>query len=136
MAALLLIGGSLTQLKAQKTVVVTNDKTGWHKIAETKVDFSKDRDEVTITGADRFAKVQIKVTDAPVEFFEMEVFYESGQSQLVPIKTLIKKNGESRIIDLNGGERNLKSVVLKYKTIPNYKEKHAHVEIWGKKTNA
>lgn len=136
MAALLVIGGSLTQLNAQKTVVVTNDETGWQKIGETKVDFSKDRDEVTILGADKFAKLKLKVTDAPVEFFEMEVFYENGRNQVVPIKTLIKKSGESKVIDLDGGERNIKSIVLKYKTIANYKDVNARVEIWGKKTNA
>lgn len=136
MAALLLIGGSLTHLNAQKAVVVSNDETGWQKIGETKVDFSKERDDVVILGADKFAKIKLRVTDAPVEFFEVEIFFENGKSQVVSIKTLIKKSGETRVIDLDGGERNLKVVILKYKTIPNYKEVNAHVEIWGKKTNA
>jgi len=43
--------------------------------------------------------------------------------------------GESRVIDLNGGERNLKKIVFVYKTLPNRKDEKAHVEIWGLKTN-
>ena len=66
----------------------------------------------------------------------MEVFYESGDTQKMDINMPIKLKGESRILDLNGGERNLKKIVFVYKTLPNRKDKKAHVEIWGLKTNA
>jgi hypothetical protein len=121
---------------AQPTAIVTSDKTGWHKIAETTVDFKKDRDEVTILGADRFAKIKIKATDAPLELMDLEIFYESGDIQKVPVRSPIEKMGESRVIDLTGGEHDLTKVVLVYKTLPNAKDEKAHLEIWGLKTNA
>lgn len=135
LAAMLAFGTGYTALKAQQPAVVISDKTGWHKIGETKVDFTKDRDEVLVMGADKFATMKFKVTDAPIDITDVEIFYESGDNQKVNLGSAIKAPGESRAIDLNGGERRIKKIVLMYKTIPNYKDKKAHVEIWGNKTN-
>lgn len=134
--AVLALTAGYTEMKAQQPAVVVSDKTGWHKIGETKVDFTKEREEVIVMGADKFASIKFKVTEAPIDLTSIEVFYESGDNQMVSIGYPIKAPGESRLIDLNGGERSIKKIVLMYKTIPNYKDKKAHVEIWGNKTNA
>ncbi|HYV94281.1 MAG TPA: hypothetical protein VE978_21080 [Chitinophagales bacterium] len=119
-----------------KPAVITNDNTGWHKIAETVVDFKKDRDEIVVMGADRFAAIKFKVTDASIELQDLEVYFESGDKQDIQVRTAIARGGESRVIDLNGGERSLKKIVFVYKTVPNQREEKAHLEIWGLKTNA
>lgn len=134
--AVLALTAGYTELKAQQPAVVVSDKTGWHKIGETKVDFTKEKEEVIVMGADKFASIKFKVTEAPIDLTSIEVFYESGDNQMVNIGYPIKSPGESRLIALNGGERSIKKIVLMYKTIPNYKDKKAHVEIWGNKTNA
>jgi hypothetical protein len=120
---------------AQVPKVVTSDKKGWHKIGETTVDFTKERDEVVVLGANRFSAIRLKVADAPIDMIAAEAYYESGDKQDLKCPWSIKAPGESDLINLNGGERSLKKIVLIYKTIPNYKDKHAHVEIWGLKTN-
>lgn len=134
--AILALSAGYSEMQAQQPAVVVSDKTGWHKIGETKVDFTKDKDEVIVMGSDRFATIKFKVTDAPIEITDIEVYYESGDNQKITLGTAIKSPGESRVIDLNGGERAVKKIVFMYKTIPNYKDKKAHVEIWGNKTNA
>jgi hypothetical protein len=122
--------------KAQKPAVVVSDKTGWHKIGETKVDFEKDHDEVMVMMADRFAALKFKVTDAPLELVDLDVFFEDGTSKNVTIGYAIKNPGESsRVIDLPGSEQSIKKIAFRYKTMPNRKEKKAQVEIWGMKTN-
>ncbi len=132
---LLAVAGCYGAAMAQKPAMVVSDKTGWHKIGETTVDFTKDRDEVMVLIADRFAELKFKVTDAPIDLIDVEIFYESGDSQNVKIGYPIKSPGESRTINLNGGERSLKKIVFTYKTLANAKDKKAHVEIWGLKTN-
>ena len=43
---------------------------------------------------------------------------------------------ESREIDIDGpGERKLDRIIFRYRTLENRKDKKAHVEIWGRKTN-
>ena len=135
-AIIMILAGSFGAVSAQKTEVITSDKAGWHKIGETTVDFSRDRDEIKVMGADRFATVQFKVTDAPIELIAMEVYFESGDKQDIKINMAVKAPGESRMIDLNGGERSLKKIVFIYKTLPNMKDAKAHVELWGMKTNS
>ncbi|MGV3629795.1 MAG: hypothetical protein ACO1O6_01240 [Bacteroidota bacterium] len=132
---LLAIAGSYTTAYAQTPKVVVSDKTGWHKIGEVTVNFERDRDEVLVMGADKFAQIQFKVTEAPVDLQQMVVYYENGDKQPISIRQSVKAPGESRVIDLNGGERTIKKIVFEYKTLPNRKDEKAHVEIWGLKTN-
>ncbi len=132
---LLAIVGMNNSAMAQNPKVVVSDKKGWHKIGETTVDFAKDRDEILVIGADRFASLIFKVTEAPVNLIDIEVFYESGDNQKVNINFPIKVAGQSKEIDLNGGERSIKKIVFVYKTLPNRKDVKAQVEIWGLKTN-
>jgi hypothetical protein len=121
---------------AQSTKVVLSDAKGWHKIGETTVDFTKDRDEVMIVGADKFAALIFKVDETPIEIMDIEVIYESGESQKAQINYAIKAPGQSKEITLNGGERSIKKILFVYKTLPNRKDIKGHVEIWGLKTNA
>lgn len=132
---LLAITGSFGIATAQKTAVMVSDKTGWHKIGETTVNFQKETDEILVLVADRFASIKFKVMEAPINLMDLEIYYESGDKQVVKINSPIKEKGESRVIDLNGGERNLKKIVFVYQTLPNRKDVKAHVEVWGLKTN-
>ncbi len=126
---------SIGMTKAQTPAVMVSDKTGWHEIGTVTVDFKRDRDEISVIGADRFAAIQFRVQDAPIDLMDLEVYYESGDKQDIIVRTPIKANGTSRVIDLNGGERNLKKIVFVYKTLPNVKDEKAQVTIWGLKTN-
>jgi len=118
-----------------QTKIVVSDKKGWHKIGETTVDFTKDHDEISIAGADRFAALIFKVEDAPINLMEIEIFYESGDNQKVNINFPIKAPGQSKEIELQGGERSIKKIAFVYKTLSNTKDVKAHVEIYGLKTN-
>lgn len=132
---LFLACAGITQTMSAQTKVVLSDKTGWHKIGETTVDFTRDRDEVSVMGANRFAALIFKVEDAPIHIMDIEVYYESGDNQKVNVNYPIKAPGQSKEINLNGGERSIKKIVFVYKTLSNTKDVKAHVEIYGLKTN-
>jgi hypothetical protein len=126
-----------SKITAQQPAVMISDKTGWHKIAETKVNFEKEKDEVAVLIADRFSGLAFHITDASIELFDMEVYFEDGTKKTVKIGDHIKTaGGWSRIIDLPGNEKNIKKIAFTYKTLKNSVNEKAHVEIWGKKTNA
>ena len=124
---------SLSSLRAQKVEVVTNNKPGWHKIGETNVDFKTDKDVVKVWGADKFKALQIKAVDAPVHIENMQVVYENGEPEDIPIRYDFKKGTESRAIDLKGYERKIKEINFVYRTVPNAKDEKAHIEIYGLK---
>jgi hypothetical protein len=113
-----------------------NDKTGWHKIGEMVVSFAKERDEIAVLGADRFAKLKFKVTDAGIMISAMTISYEDGTKQDVPVALTFNAGQESRVIDIPGAEKDIARISFVYKTIGNQAKDKAHLEIWGLKTNA
>ncbi len=127
---------SCTTAFSQKPGVVLSDKEGWHKIGETTVDFKTESDEIMVMGADRFGFVKIKVDDAAIKLESFEIYFESGDKQKVVIGEEIKAPGETRTVQLTGGERSIKKVTFTYKTVPNNMDKKAKVELWGMKTNS
>jgi len=119
---------------AQKPAVVLNDKSGWHKIGETTVNFRTESDEIVIIGADRFISLRFKATDAPVWLSRVELFFDSGDSQKLDLDIKLKAQEESEIIPLEGGERKLKRIAFVYKTLSNPADNRAHIEVFGLKS--
>jgi hypothetical protein len=118
-----------------KPAVVLSDKEGWHKIGETTVNLKEERDEVGVIGADKFAKLKFKIDDASVDLNDMDIYYHDGTKQNVALSTPLRDGKESRIIDIPGGEKAIKRIAFRYKTLPNQGKDKAHVEIWGLKSN-
>ena len=133
---MLVSAGIIEKATAQIPAVVLNDKNGWHKIGNTTVSFKNDHDEILILGSNRFVSIKFKVTDAPIDLENLEIYFRSGDKQVVQFRMSFEAPGESRVIDLNGGERTVKKIVFKYRTLPNYKDVKAHVEVWGLKENS
>jgi hypothetical protein len=129
--ALLLVASHATLL-AQSPKVVVSDKDGWHKIGETRVDFKREIDKIPIVGARRFAALKIKVTDAPINLTSFDVVFDDDTKQSVPVGQEFKAPGETKVVEF-GGEKNIKRVDFKYKTVAG--DDKAHVELWGLKTN-
>ena len=131
----LLVTTGYFRTSAQEPHIIISDKTGWHKIGETTVNFKTETDEILVLGADRFLSVKIKVTDAPIHLVSFVIYFKGGNHQNVKIGKNIKTPGETRMVQLRGGERSIKKITFVYKTISNNKNKRAHVELWGLKRN-
>lgn len=119
----------------KKVKVITNDKTGWQKIGKMTASFKKERDVMIVALADRFASIKIKAMDADIEITDLEVHYEKGDKQDIQVRELIKAGTESRVIDLDGGERSIKKITFVYKTVANANKEKAELVVWGLKTN-
>jgi hypothetical protein len=131
---MLLLIASYANILAQSPKVVISDKDGWHKIVETTVSHDKETDKIQILGANRFASIKIKVTEAPIRLEYFDIHLDNGEVKNVKIVQEIKNEGETSIVNL-GGEKNIKSVDFFYHTIGHAKDKKAHIELWGLKTN-
>ena len=105
---------------------------GWEKLGSKKVNFGLDRDEIFITASEgRFSKMKLKVRHAAVNMHKVTVHYGNGDTQKIAIKNTIRKGGETRVIDLNGGKRVIKKVVFWYDT-KNMANRRATVEVWAR----
>ena len=104
----------------------------WEKLGTRKVKYAIDRDEILVTRMEgRFTAIKIKVKGAPIDMMKCTIHFGNGQSQDVALRNTIPAGGETRVIDIAGGARVIKSVVFWYDT-KNRARKRATVELWGR----
>lgn len=90
----------------------------WKILGRTQAGRTADHDIIVVPGPyDHFRKLKFKVTDAPLQMMRMLVRYDDGgRPENIETRFEIPQGGESRIIDLHGGRRKLKSVEFWYDT--------------------
>lgn len=116
-----------TTLNKNETVAV------WKFIGDKTVSFGVDRDVIhTGNTNDEFRQLKLKVTDGPLKVYDMKVHFDNGEVQDIQLRSLIRKGGESRVIDLNGGIRRLRKIEFWYET-KGFVRGRARVAVWGKK---
>jgi hypothetical protein len=130
-----LLGLLVNSTFAQKPAVVLSNEPGWHKIGEITASFKMEDESIAVLGADKFAAIKLRVTDAPINIVHVQVFYEDGQMEEVDVKNELTAGSETRVIDLAGSDKELKKVAFTYKTLPNQKDEKAHIELYGYKAN-
>jgi hypothetical protein len=87
----------------------------WVYLGQTTVNGQRDYDRIAIGRSEgRFQSIQLRVTGAPVEFQRVVVNYSNGTSEEVEVRDRIPAGGQSRAIDLRGGERAISSVEFRY----------------------
>lgn len=107
-------------------------KRGWELLGSQKVGFLADKDVITVGRKDGdFSKIKLRVKDNEVEFLDVDIVYANGEKDDIKVRSKIRAGGETRDIDLKGGERFIKRVELVYKSKPSFKGQ-ATVELWGK----
>jgi hypothetical protein len=106
-------------LWAQQVVAPRQGNPGsWRALGTTQAKFSADHDAIFVQGPyDFFRAVKFKVTDAPLNLIRMVVRYDDGGApENIDVRYNIPQGGESRVIDLKGGKRKLRSIEFWYDT--------------------
>ncbi len=104
----------------------------WELLGRQSVGFGVDRDVVAVGRQDGdFRKIQLRVKNNEIEMLDLKVVYGNGQSDDIPVREHIRAGGKTRVIDLKGGERFIRSVQLVYRSKPSFKGQ-AVVEVWGR----
>lgn len=107
-------------------------KRNWEFLGSKKVGFLVDKDIIDVGRKDGdFSKIKLLVKGNDVEFMDVDVVYGNGQKDDIRVRNRIRAGGETRAIDLKGGDRFIKRVEFVYKSKPSFKGQ-ATVELWGK----
>jgi hypothetical protein len=120
---------------AQKVVAPRGGAVGsWRLLGQTHARHTADHDAIVIAGPyDFFRRLKFKVTDAPLNMLKMVVrFDDGGLPENIELRFNIPQGGESRIIDLKGASRKLKSVEFWYDT-KGFLNGQADVTLFGQK---
>lgn len=90
-------------------------KQGWEPIGEKVVTDRIDHDTVVVTRAEgTFEAIQLRVKQRAVQFRSMTIHFGNGGTQHVERREVIPAGGKSRVIDVEGGDRTIKTIDFVY----------------------
>jgi hypothetical protein len=103
----------------------------WEFLGQRSVTDRVDHDTIAVTAAEgTFRALKLRVKGRAVQFRDMKIHFASGGDQDVELRHVIPAGGESRVIDVDGRDRAIRSVELWYDT-QSILGKRAEVELYG-----
>ena len=107
---------------------------GWTLLGERRVTDKLDHDTIVVTAArGDFRHLQLRVLERPVQFHKVVVHFGNGESQQLELREVIKAGGRSRVIDLEGHDRVIRSIDLWYDAQSIGRGKGALVRVFGQR---
>ncbi len=104
---------------------------GWTFLGERTVNHAIDRDEIRVGVRDgSFRRIKLLVKRRAITFRDIKVHYANGGVEDVSLRRQIPAGGETRAIDLNGQNRIIEKVVLRYNT-RRARGQRAIVQLYG-----
>jgi hypothetical protein len=104
----------------------------WEYLGLRKVNKSFDRDEIAVTGIEgSFNALKLQVKYRAITMYDMKVHYRNGSVEDIKLRVHIPAGGESRVIDLRGGNRVITKVVFRYETKAD-RGKRAELRLFGR----
>jgi len=111
------------------------DSKGWVKLGEREVNGKVDRDRIEIGSHDgKFTKLTLYVEHSDLELLDFEITFGNKEKFHPEVRHVFKEGSRTRVIDLPGDERMIKSIDLTYKNLPG--GGRARVEVWGWRAEA
>ncbi len=88
---------------------------GWERIGEATVNDALDHDTIPVTAAQgTFKAIQIHVLGHAVQFRSVKIHFGNGDVQNVELRSVIRAGGSSRVIDVEGADRVIRSIEFLY----------------------
>jgi hypothetical protein len=115
---------------SRRTVAI---EEGWEIIAERKVNFIKDKDEVIIESRNQFTAIKFKVEDRDIRLNGLKVVFDNGDKLEPSLDVIIPANKESRIIELAQDGRRIDKIEFQYRTTGSLLQGRANVLMFGKR---
>jgi hypothetical protein len=104
----------------------------WEKIGERSVRLIGDRDVIPVTALrGDFRRIKLRVTGNGVFINEVIVNFALGGADRLNVRSFIRAGGETRVLNLRGRDRVIRSVLMIYRSVPNSKGR-ATVKVYGR----
>jgi hypothetical protein len=114
-------------------VCSSSARAQWDDLGSKEVTDRAESDVFHLATEGQFRALRIRVARAPVRFYRMEVTYGNGEKDTIELRSLIRAGGSSRVIDLKGRDRFLRSVKFWYEAASLGRGRRATVTLYGRK---
>jgi hypothetical protein len=106
---------------------------GWKFLGERTVSDAVDHDVIAVGASEGdLTALQVRVKGHAVQFRSMKVHFANGETQEIEMRDVIRAGGSSRVIDLEGKDRVVKSVEFRYDA-QTVKGRRALVRLFGRR---
>lgn len=103
-------------------------------LGEQDVDFKVDHDTINVRNHEgSFRALYFSVEENDIELFNLVVDFGNGEKQMINSRLIFREGSRSRLIDLNGRDRRIKSIQFTYKTVGTWRGGKARVVVYGVK---
>ncbi|HWO01552.1 MAG TPA: hypothetical protein VNS63_19995 [Blastocatellia bacterium] len=103
----------------------------WEYLGQAHVDGNSDHDKISVKADGTFRAIQMEVQDGAIDFIRVVVHFENGGNYDVPVRYRVPSGGRTRVIDLPGDRRDIRSVELWYQKA-NWKRRPI-VKLYGRR---
>lgn len=105
----------------------------WVFLGQRHVNDKAERDTVEVTASEgTFEAIKLRVKRHAVRFYRVTVIYGAGTSDDLELRDVIPAGGETRVLDLRGGNRVIKRIEFAYEA-KTLGRKGAVVEVYGRR---
>ena len=126
------VWAGLVVLVACAAVSLAADRDGWRMLGSRKVTDRVDRDVIPVGAREgEFSAVQLRVQGVAVQFRSMTIHFVNGKRQEVELRDVIPAGGQSRVVDLVGDDRHIRSVEFLYDS--QSLGRRGTVRLWGRR---
>lgn len=112
------------------TLAVATPALAWDLLGTFNVRDRVDVDTLTLPGNRTFSRIKVCAHRHPVHIIDIDIHYANGGHQDVDTRWQINRGDCTRAIDLNGANRNITAIVLKYEE-NSWKRRTATVTVHG-----
>lgn len=104
----------ITLFPAAPAQRVRRGEAAWELLGEAHVDGAADHDRISVDRRASYRAIQIRVHGSAVEFQRVVIHFNNGADHEVAIRDRIAAGGSTRVIDLPGRDRFIRSVEFWY----------------------
>lgn len=102
----------------------------WTQIGVREVRDRTDRDTIAVQGPRQFERIKLCVYRNPVHFYDLDIRYRNGGHQDVSVRERIGPGQCTRVIDLNGDDRNITTISMLYEET-SFRRRTATVRVFA-----
>jgi hypothetical protein len=104
---------------------------GWEVLGQSQVNGRVDHDRIVVTSPGTFRALQLGIRGGTIGFERVVVHFENGDDQELQVQDRITAPGKTRVMDLSGNRRRIRSVEFWYSK-EDWRS-NPYVNLWGRR---
>ena len=120
----------ISSCSSSKTIPV---EEGWDLLGERKVNFVRDRDELSVFNTNEYSAFRFRVENKDVSIRDVEIVFPNGDVLRPQVDDLISAGSYSREIEIAPEGKTIRTIKFSYRSKGNLLKGRATVFVFGKR---